>query len=1490
MLDILRPATSAVKTSAASPRPVSPLASPASSTSTLKASNQSRSDHARSTSKSSTGTTARSKGQQARRLSIESAVASSHRHRYSLQGPQHALLDPNSASSSSSRSFSSGLGLLRRPTSASESHPSHHARGRSKLARSSNVPPASHSASLSASSTDPHRDEHSRTRKRSRAQKPLLGGLYFSDLIVVAFFYAVNLLRTCGIAELVDVAFKAFTYVCTRLPFDFYQRWSLSRPPSTQFGWYAPLTSSASSAIHATDSRSMPESKADGPSRWSRGAQDERTSTHRTHSGRISSSTAVSALASSSDEETTSQEALDDDTQLSPFHHLTLLLVRFACTSFPHLVPRVLFAEETIGPLVRWRTGGGAAGIVREFTNESSTSPSAPALARSAVRGDPSRSGAGNAAPSDRNKSSPKSAHSYTRPGFRAFWIGADAHVPVEVRRSDPSSKSASTLLYLHGGGFSLGSVAFYAEALIRIITKVCAIEDRDNDARCVAVEYDLGPTSRFPGPLLQCLRCYAHLIEVEGVDPVSITIAGDSAGGNLTMAMLLCLDGQARGDPRLAERDWSALPMPGKAVLISPWADLRPSASLAFSHLRQAAAAAPASSSKQTHSHSDDVSGRRTESASVRISAWTEALGQHEWDYVAAEALMHFAQLYAGVLKTPRRVRGPMGWVAHMCAVLAGDDDDGGSAHEDSRSSTRQAKNAKDPQTPLTRATAPLAILRTLLSPPQRVARAAHSMLTEPLLNRATTAKKPTSSPRAGSNSDAFNQIEHIRPSAVGALDPIFPAAERKTDAVASTADLYIPIWDDRVQDGHQEKEKREATDPDFEEAKALLETSKLVNPAIGDWSRIALQRGMLVVWGDRERLADDIEAWIDHVRQSQSARSGRRAADSPDDKPGQDVDPSQRFTGAATSHTHGQSLQERRAASRSPHRPATPDSSGQAVDWLCTAVEHGPGGVHAWPFVSMYLAGSEAEREKGLEILARFIAEPTPSPSSTVPPTPTSSVVPLAVQLPGTHQQRYLSAAANSPPHLNAVSPAGSMPSDISSRGDADDQDYPFLGSSYTESEGWDADERNELGLEGVYPHETVWTQPTPTPSTGVGTLLDSDMERESIGHDELVRRVGLGLGGNEAVGTRESVGRAMEPVRLHHPAHQAASSWSQQQQSSRPQQRSASTPSQHRSSSSTTAFYSSTQGNGAAGGGRSLADLEAESDMSAPPSRPDSPGAEWRENERGYDSVEEDEDDLDAPSPGLDRDAYFGSAVSYADDAIPMDPGFYGLAHYHTLRPEGLSDIAEEESQLDTSSVLSSGYGALSPGSSEITFSPHDGRSPNIAATRAASTNPGRYASAYTPSASEMARLREALDERERQYQQRFARGGSRFPIEDDDDDDDESIGEGHGSDGDVDWLDMDDQAQQQQTVSPWRSSAELPNLSALQEQQQGASRGPPQAAQQGAFSAAPAATLSIKVDDFGSGPSQGQAGESDVQPPPSPARSTSSQASGSRDVWW
>ncbi|PWY98991.1 hypothetical protein BCV70DRAFT_201209 [Testicularia cyperi] len=1491
------------------PSPGSPALppSPASSTSTLKASSSSRSkiDSSSFTAKSGFGSSARSKGQQARRLSFESAVSTSGtRYRHTNSTADEAYLGQTSRhrpSSSTRAADTAFLALRSRP-----SYPDHS----SELGRNDQL------SSIISPQSIGKRANGKSAKKAYKPSKPLLGGLYFSDLVVVAFFYAVNLLRTCGLAELIDVAFKALAYVCTRLPFDFYTRWSLSRYPPDH------------------SSRGEVRSPRLGATRRLRPLAHGTSSP----AARTSAQASSSAVFISSEEDSSST---DDDTsfadgQLSPFHHLVILLVRFACTNFPHLLPRVLFAEETIGPLVRWRTGGGAAGIVREFSSEpvTNTLPHAETNTPDATT-------------QARKQSQP------SEPSFRAFWIGADAHVPVDVRRSDHGSRTATTLLYLHGGGFSLGSVAFYAEALIRIVTKICRLEAKENDARCIAVEYDLGPTSRFPGPLLQCLRCYAHLIEVEGIDPSAITVAGDSAGGNLAMAMLLCLDGQARDHPGLAERDWSLLPFPGSAVLISPWADLRPSASIAFAPLRNPATQQPGHSPSQKDTGHSNTSKTGGHAPPARVSVWTEAMAQYEWDYVAAEALMHFAQLYSGVLQTPRRVRGPMGWVASLCAVVAGETLDASS-------------------NPPTIANGPLQVLRSLVSPPRALARVAHNMLTDPFMDRGAS---DPGSQSGGMTGDPLNELQRLKPSNVGLMDPIFSKAERQTDAVRTTSDLFVPVWseedcDDDIDDEAQkdsigksqksdkaqqggthdvENRRRKA---EFRAAVERLESDKLINPAIGDWSRIRLRHGMLVLWGDRERLADDIEVWVEGVRATQSGYPEHPSSKRPgsdlnttttDDGPCQDQDPRSIRGGNTASAT---SIQARRAASRSPNRDTeTPLPTGE---WICTAVEHGPAGVHAWPFVSMYLAGTELEREKGLEIIASFIAQPGTSPPSTQAPTPRSApAATLSVKLPhvahGDDMARH-ALHPNSPPHLNAVSPAGSMPSDVDLDEDQLERDYLFHATSSSvegSEDGWDPESRNELGLAGVYPHETVWAEPTPTPSTGAGTPAEqSDSEANET---DLTQQFGLGLDRTTQpqadAASQKSHQAELQPVHLHHVASAGLRDSAQagpylQHQPQLPYLWHAAGPTARAEPDQPTASRprraharaANPQMSSISGGGRSLADMEAASDGAITPAESRSPG--WSREGSEYESSEpeNEEDQIYRPSPY--------SSMRYADDeVIPMDPSFYGLAHYTTLRPEGLSDIAEEDSQMDASSILSGGGpgGTRSPPFTEDGMSPIEGLSPSMSAHRII---PGRHGAAYTPSTTELVRLREALEERERQYQQRFARTQTRtraqdrrveavtasgrdalrarFPIEDDDDEDERGSRnirrELRTSRADIENADVDEldeaakpgslQHHPNETVEDsldavigayssssslsastheedlphatgraWLSSHDLGTLGDRNDEDQTEQHRPP---------------TSIYMARPGS--------SSSLLQPPSPTRSTSSQSSSAKDVWW
>jgi len=107
------------------------------------------------------------------------------------------------------------------------------------------------------------------------------------------------------------------------------------------------------------------------------------------------------------------------------------------------------------------------------------------------------------------------------------------------------------TLLYFHGGGYS-----FYPEAYANFIALIALA----TKARTFALDYSLAPEHRFPTQLQEGIAAYKWLLK-QGIDPEKLVIAGDSAGGNLTLAVLL------------AVRD-SQLPQPALAIALSPPTD----------------------------------------------------------------------------------------------------------------------------------------------------------------------------------------------------------------------------------------------------------------------------------------------------------------------------------------------------------------------------------------------------------------------------------------------------------------------------------------------------------------------------------------------------------------------------------------------------------------------------------------------------------------------------------------------------------------------------------------------------------------------------------------------------------------------------------------------------------------------------------------------------------------------------------------------------
>jgi epsilon-lactone hydrolase len=117
-----------------------------------------------------------------------------------------------------------------------------------------------------------------------------------------------------------------------------------------------------------------------------------------------------------------------------------------------------------------------------------------------------------------------------------------------------PGSDAARVLLYLHGGGFSAGSIVSHRS----MVTET----GRVAQARTLAIDYRRTPEHPFPAALEDTLRTYQWLL-AQGIRPERIAVGGDSAGGGLTLALMLAL--RERG-----------LPLPACGWCISPWVDMQ--------------------------------------------------------------------------------------------------------------------------------------------------------------------------------------------------------------------------------------------------------------------------------------------------------------------------------------------------------------------------------------------------------------------------------------------------------------------------------------------------------------------------------------------------------------------------------------------------------------------------------------------------------------------------------------------------------------------------------------------------------------------------------------------------------------------------------------------------------------------------------------------------------------------------------------------------
>ena len=118
---------------------------------------------------------------------------------------------------------------------------------------------------------------------------------------------------------------------------------------------------------------------------------------------------------------------------------------------------------------------------------------------------------------------------------------------------STPGVAQDRVVMYLHGGGYVIGSMRTHRSPLSYL--------SRVSDARVLGLNYRLAPEHPFPAAVEDSVAAYRWLL-ADGVSPQRIVIGGDSCGGGLTIATLVALN--YFGDP-----------LPAAGISHSGWTDL---------------------------------------------------------------------------------------------------------------------------------------------------------------------------------------------------------------------------------------------------------------------------------------------------------------------------------------------------------------------------------------------------------------------------------------------------------------------------------------------------------------------------------------------------------------------------------------------------------------------------------------------------------------------------------------------------------------------------------------------------------------------------------------------------------------------------------------------------------------------------------------------------------------------------------------------------
>lgn len=124
--------------------------------------------------------------------------------------------------------------------------------------------------------------------------------------------------------------------------------------------------------------------------------------------------------------------------------------------------------------------------------------------------------------------------------------------IPIELLQKNDDF-SSNVILQFHGGAYVIGLIDIYRDIAVRYA--------QISDAAVLSVDYRIAPEYSYPAALEDALIAWEWLLS-QGYSEDRIIVVGDSAGGNLALAMVAKLRDEGRA-------------LPKAVVCMSPWADL---------------------------------------------------------------------------------------------------------------------------------------------------------------------------------------------------------------------------------------------------------------------------------------------------------------------------------------------------------------------------------------------------------------------------------------------------------------------------------------------------------------------------------------------------------------------------------------------------------------------------------------------------------------------------------------------------------------------------------------------------------------------------------------------------------------------------------------------------------------------------------------------------------------------------------------------------